>query len=39
MKIPTISGGIDRRILINFAVDPDIAEYGKLRMIFSNGVI
>jgi len=26
MKIPTISGIIDRRILINFAVDPDIAE-------------
>lgn len=26
MKIPTISGIIDRRILINFTVDPDIAS-------------
>jgi hypothetical protein len=26
MRIPTISGIIDRRILINFAVDPDVAE-------------
>ncbi|NHA07103.1 hypothetical protein G7092_25110 [Mucilaginibacter sp. HC2] len=26
MKIPTINGIIDRRILVNFAIDPDVAQ-------------